>query len=115
MTKTGSDEVLRAKLQEIIGGDGDISKPAQLDDQESRALSGERCSQIVDLGAAYGFRFTVSDLNVAAGAFRLVNAGELSEDSCARILGLNRVTVSDKGDLSGIGKTAGMIYRGIRY
>ena len=115
MQKTGTDEALRARLRAIIGGDGDISKPTELDDNESLALSGERCSQIVELGAAYGFRFTVSDLNVAAGAFRLVNAGQLSEDSCARILGMNRLTVAEQGDLSSVGKTAGMIYRGIRY
>lgn len=115
MKSTGTDESLRARLQAIIGGDGDISMPAELDDQESRTLSGERCGQIVDLGAEYGFRFTVSDLNVAAGVFRLVNTGELSEDGCARILGIDNIGVVDSDDRVNVGKTAGMIYRGIRY
>ena len=115
MQKSGTDAALQAKLQSIIGGDGDISKPTELDDQESQALSGERCSQIVDLGAKYGFRFTVSDLNVAAGAFRLVNSGEMSADNCARILGLDSIGTDESANLAEVGKTAGMIYRGIHY
>lgn len=115
MEKSGNDELLRAQLQAIIGGDGDISDPGRLDAQEALGLRGERSKQIVDLGTKHGFRFTVADLNSVVGAFQLVNSGELSSDSCARILGLGKTQKPDNSDLADIKKTAGMIYRGVRY
>ncbi len=111
MEKTSTDESLRKKLQRIIGGDGDISNPEELDDQEAQALNGALCGQIVELGAEHGFRFTVNDLSVAVGAFRLVNSGKLSTDGCARILGLGSMPEAGSGDA---GKTASLIYRGVR-
>ncbi len=111
MECTGSDPAVREKLMAIIGGDGDISSPGELDSEEAGALSGERAKQIVDLGAEYGYRFTVSDLSAVVDAFQLVNDGELSVESCSRILGLSQGSDSIKG----VGKTAGMIYRGVRY
>ena len=95
----------------IVGGDGDISSPMELDSEEATALKGERSKQIVNLGAEEGYRFSVSDLNAVLSAFQLVNDGELPMESCARILGMGK---SD-GASQGVKTTAGMIYRGVRY
>jgi hypothetical protein len=111
MEMSGSDPVLRDKLAAIIGGDGDISSPGELDSEEAAALSSERSNQIASLGAEHGYMFTVSDLNAVISAFELVNEGKLPMESCARILGMS------KADSEGasVKKTAGMIYRGVRY
>ncbi len=109
--KSGSDPDLRQKLMAVIGGDGDISSPAELDQEEAAALAGERSNQIVDIGAEAGFRFTVSDLNAVLSAFQLVNAGELSSESCARILGMGK----SGRDTESVKKTAGLMYRGVRH
>lgn len=111
MERTQSDAGLREKLQGIIGGDGDISDPAQLDAEETLGLSGERSQQIVDLGAENGFRFSVADLSAVVEAFELVNAGKMGLDDCQRILGLGSVTPAE----GGLQSAAGMIYRGVRY
>ena len=112
MEKSESDEGIRLKLQAIIGGDGNISKPVELDAEEARALQGDRCKQILELGAEHGFRFTVSDLNTTVGAFQLVNAGELSSEDCARILGLG---LGQSGKPQQIEKTTSLMYRGISH
>lgn len=111
MERSDSDEALQRQLAALLGGDGNISKPAELDADEATALGSDRNQQIVDLGAEHGFRFTVADLSTVVGAFQLVNDGQLSIDSCTRILGLGK---SSDG-LSSVEKTAGRIYRGVRY
>jgi len=111
MERSGSDPALREQLMVILGGDGDISKPSELDAEEASALGSELGKQIVELGAQYGFRFSVADLSAVVGAFQLVNSGELPMDSCARILGLGKPDSA----LTGVKKTAGLIYRGVRY
>ena len=109
MERTGSDPILRDQLKAILGGDGNISEPGELDLEELGALRSDRSKQVVELGAENGFRFSVSDLGAVVGAFQLVNAGELSMESCVRILGLGKA-----GALSGVKNTAQMIYRGVR-
>lgn len=109
MERTGSDLILRDQLKAILGGDGNISEPGELDLEELGALRSDRSKQVVELGAENGFRFSVSDLGAVVGAFQLVNAGELSMESCVRILGLGKA-----GALSGVKNTAQMIYRGVR-
>jgi hypothetical protein len=111
MERSGNDAALREKLMDIIGGDGDISAPGELDDDEAMALGSERGHQIVSLGAEHGYRFTVTDLNAVISAFQLVNDGELPIESCARILGMGKIESND----AAVKKTAGLIYRGIRY
>lgn len=111
LERTGSDETLSAKMKAIVGGDGNISAPAELDGDEAAALSGERSQQIIDLGAEYGYRFSTQDLDTVIGAFQLVNAGELSPESCSRILGLGK----SGGQVEGARKTAGLVYRGVAY
>ena len=108
---TGSDSTLRKQLMSIIGGDGDISSPDEIDSKEAGSLRGEVSSQIVNLGADYGYRFTVADLNAVISAFQLVSEGTLPMDSCARILGMGKTEAAN----ADIRETAGLIYRGVRY
>jgi hypothetical protein len=107
MERSSSDAALREQLMAIIGGDGDISSPGELDAEEASSLVSDRSNSIVSLGAEHGYRFTVTDLNAVISAFQLVNEEKLSMESCARILGMGK---SDTGE-SGIKKTAGLIYR----
>ena len=113
MESSKGDSALGAQLQALIGGDGDISAPGELDAKEAQALIGERSSRIVELGAEHGFNFTVADLSAVVGAFQLVESGKLPLESCMRILGMQ------EGDavtgVAAITSTAGRIYRGVRY
>jgi Nif11 domain len=111
MERSESDMALRSQLASLLGGDGNISNPAELDAEEASALGSDRSQQIVQLGAEHGFRFTASDLAAVVGAFQLVNGGELSMESCTRILGLGK----SQDGLASVEKAAGRIYRGIRY
>jgi len=111
MERSGTDATLREKLVAILGGDGDISKPSELDAEEAAALSSDSSEQVVKLGAEYGYRFTASDLGAVVGAFQLVNKGELPVESCARILGLGK----SESAVASVKKAAGMMYRGVSY
>ena len=111
MERSESDEVLQQQLAAILGGDGNISNPDELDAQEAGALRNDRSKKIIELGAEYGFRFTEADLSAVVGGFQLVNDGKLSMESCTRILGLGK---SSDG-LASAEKTAGRMYRGVRY
>ena len=111
MERSGSDDALRKQLMGIIGGDGDISAPGELDAEEASSLVSDRSNLIVDLGAEHGYRFTVTDLNAVISAFQLVNEEKLPMESCARILGMGKIGAGD----SAIKNTAGLIYRGVRY
>ena len=71
----------------------------------------ENITPNIDRLSEQGLRFTVSDLNAVVGAFQLVNAGDLSMESCTRILGLGK----SSDDLAEVGTAAGMIYRGVSY
>jgi hypothetical protein len=112
MEKTDSDPLLRDQLQALIGGDGNISEPGELDAEEAQALGGELGGQLVDLGAEHGFLFAVADLSAVVGAFQLVNNGELSMDNCSRILELGK---SADEVIAGVKKTATRMYRGVSY
>ena len=91
--------------------DGNISSPGELDLAEATALGRECGKQIVMLGALHGYRFTISDLSAVVDAFQLVNSGQLTIESCTRILGLGKA----EGVIANARKTAGMIYRGVQY
>jgi hypothetical protein len=104
--------LLRDQLQALIGGDGNISEPGELDAEEAQALGGELGGQLVDLGAENGFLFAVADLSAVVGAFQLVNNGELSMDNCSRILELGK---SADEVIAGVKKTATRMYRGVSY
>ena len=109
MECSASDPSLRDQLMKLLGGDGNISKPSELDAQEAAVLSGDNSKQVIALGAERGFRFTVADLSAVVGAFGLVKSGELAEENCARILGLGRSSSA----IESVKKTAGLVYRGV--
>lgn len=111
MERSGSDTALRDQIMSLIGGDGDISSPSELDSGEATALNGERSKQIVELGAEHGLIFTVSDLSAVLEVFQLVNEGKLPMESCTRILGLSKSSQFN----ADVKKTAGLIYRGVQY
>jgi hypothetical protein len=111
MELSGTDEDLRGKLMSVLGGDGDISSPGELDADEALALGSERSNQVVKLGTDYGHRFTAADLGAVVGAFQMVSSGKLRAASCARILGLGK---SDNA-IASVKKAAGMMYRGVAY
>lgn len=116
MQQSENDGALSSELQTLIGGDGNISAPAELDESEARALLiSDRSNQIVDLGAKYGFRFSVADLTAVVGAFQLVNSGKLSMDECTRILSLKNIAQEDSGALSQLTNTIGRMYKGVRF
>ncbi|MEM9316260.1 MAG: hypothetical protein AAGA95_16700 [Pseudomonadota bacterium] len=108
MQKT-NEEGLRQQLQAIIGGDGDISTPDRLDAAEATQLLGARSEQVVLLGAQEGFRFTIEDLNAAVGAFRMVEEGKISPESCYRILGIDP---EDAAPVDTVVDAASRMYRG---
>jgi NOL1/NOP2/fmu family ribosome biogenesis protein len=110
MEKSEQDTALREQLQSIIGGDGNISDPGELDSSEAQVLISGHSKQIVELGAEHGLRFTVADLSAVVGAFQMVNTGKLSIDSCTRILGLKSDHAIDRAK-----RTVGLIYRGAHY
>jgi len=111
MQATQTDEGLREKLQALIGGDGDISAPGEIDAGESEKLLGEWAEHVVALGAEAGFHFAAEDLSAVVGAFQLVEKGDLSLESCNRILGISRSV--DQETVQGAAKTARRIYRGV--
>ncbi len=111
LQKSHDDEVLRGKLQKIIGGDGDISSPEELDSAEAGNLIGERSANVVALAATEGFRFTISDLSAVIGAFQLVDDGTLSLESCKRILGIADSAADEA--LGTASAAAVRIYRGV--
>jgi hypothetical protein len=115
MEKSRTDAELGAALQTVIGGDGDISSPSELDAREAQSLVGDRSARIVELGTEHGFRFTVADLSAVVGAFRLVGSGDLPLESCMRILGMKPAEQDTAASLAAVASTAGRIYRGIRY
>ncbi|MFU8815367.1 MAG: hypothetical protein ACNA7W_08470, partial [Pseudomonadales bacterium] len=113
MEKSRGDAALGAQLQALIGGDGNISSPGELDANEAQALIGDRSSRIVELGKEHGFLFTVADLSAVVGAFQLVESGELPLESCMRILGMQERELA--ASFAAVTNTAGRIYRGVRY
>lgn len=110
MERSGTDSELRDKLMAVLGGDGDISKPSEMDSEEAGALSGDNSSKVVKLGAEYGYHFSPADLGTVVGAFQMVSNGQLPVESAARILGLG----SSETAMESVQKTARM-YRGTSY
>ena len=111
MERSESDVALRAQLASILGGDGNISNPGRVGCRGSQR-AGQRPQQADSrVGCRARISIYVADLSAVVGAFQLVNDGELSMESCTRILGLGK---SSDG-LASVEKTAGRIYRGVRY
>ncbi|MEO1403541.1 MAG: hypothetical protein AAFV72_20155 [Cyanobacteria bacterium J06635_1] len=88
MQQTAADDILRQQLEALLGvGDGDISSSAELDADESAALS-ERAPNVVEFAAQKGFQFSPDELLSVVNAFQQYQKGELSDSEFARQVGL---------------------------
>lgn len=88
MQKTAEDSTLRQQLETLLGvGDGNISSEAELDAAESAAL-GERAPLVSEFAAQHGFTFSADDLTSVVDAFQKHQAGQLSDEDFAAMLGI---------------------------
>lgn len=88
MQKTGTDATLKQQLEGVLGtGDGNISSAAELDDNESAALT-ERAPRVTAFATAQGFTFTPEELVSVVQSFQQLQAGELSDEAFAQTIGL---------------------------
>lgn len=89
MQKTAEDESLRQQLESLLGvGDGNISSESELDVEESAALKGERAPVVTEFAASHGYEFSVDELISVVEAFQKHQAGELSDQAFASLLGM---------------------------
>jgi len=90
MQKTAEDEALRHQLEGLLGvGDGNISSEAELDPEESAALTGERAPIVADFATQNGYPFSVEELVTVVDAFQKHQVGELSDSEFADIIGIS--------------------------
>ncbi|MEM8604726.1 MAG: hypothetical protein AAGF24_12935 [Cyanobacteria bacterium P01_H01_bin.121] len=113
MERTASDRTFRQGLQALIGGDGNISNPLELDDAEAKALQGNRAIKVTSFAAQHGFHFSAADLTAVVSAFQRVQAGELSALDCNTILGLE--SGAGSASRTAVQQTTQMVYRGINF
>ncbi|MEM8604050.1 MAG: hypothetical protein AAGF24_09465 [Cyanobacteria bacterium P01_H01_bin.121] len=113
MERTAADAALRQALQVLIGGDGNISNPVELDATEAQALQGNRAVKVTSFAAQHGFEFSAADLTAVVSAFQRVQAGELSDLNCNTILGLEAATQST--NRVAVQQATQMVYRGIPF
>lgn len=110
--QAANDDALKNELANILAtGDGDVSKPDEMDAEELHALRSERGALVADLAAKHGFKFTISDLLAVTDAFQRVQAGEMSEDTFARYLKSNK----SSNVLPLVGNVVDMTYKGFSY
>ena len=115
MQKTAEDEGLRQQLGAILGvGDGDISSQAQLDVEEAEALKGDRAPAVVEFAAKQGFGFSVEELRTVVDAFQRYQAGELTDDDFAKLIGLSSLNQQSKESFPSIKKIVDFVQRSIR-
>jgi|GEM_PF-865059 len=111
MQKTAEDEALRQQLEALLGvGDGDISSEAELDPEESAALKGERAPKVAEFAAENGFEFSVPELIVVVDTFQQHQAGTLSDEEFAKVIGVPPASAG-----KGSGPVAGPLKRLTRY
>jgi Ca2+-binding EF-hand superfamily protein len=115
MQKTAEDERLRQQLGALLGvGDGDISNQAEVDVNEAEALTGERAPAVVGFAAKQGFVFSVEELRTTVDAFQRYQAGELSDDEFAKLIGLSSLNQDSKESFPAIKKIVDFVQRSIR-
>jgi hypothetical protein len=89
MQRTAEDEALQQQLENLLGvGDGNISSEAELDPAESEAL-GERAPIVAEFAAQNGFSFSADELLTVVDAFQKHQAGEMSDEDFASMLGIS--------------------------
>ncbi|PSB16342.1 hypothetical protein C7B76_11845 [filamentous cyanobacterium CCP2] len=87
MQKTAENETLRQQLESLLGvGDGNISSEAELDAEESEAL-GERAPLVSEFAAKHGYDFSTDELLSVVEAFQKHQAGEMSDEDFADLIG----------------------------
>ena len=100
MQKTAEDEALRHELEALLGvGDGNISSEAELDSAESEALKGERAPIVTEFAEKSGFSFSVEELVTVVDAFQKHQAGELSDEAFAEVVGVPTLPKGESGKL----------------
>ncbi|MFE4106360.1 hypothetical protein [Almyronema epifaneia] len=93
MQKTADDAALRQQLEELLGvGDGDISSESELDAEETEALKGERAPIVAEFAAKNGYPFSVDELVAVVDAFQKHQAGEISDQEFATLMGVSSHT-----------------------
>ncbi|MBX2866077.1 MAG: Nif11-like leader peptide family natural product precursor [Leptolyngbyaceae cyanobacterium MAG.088] len=89
MQKTANNTTLQKQLEQLLGcGDGDISSSVNLDPEESLALS-QRAPNVIELAASMGYNFSKDELLTVIDAFHQHQNGTLSEESFAKLLGID--------------------------
>ena len=89
MQKTGTDTVLKQQLEGLLEtGDGDISSAAELDANESAALT-ERAPRVTEFATEQGFSFTSDELITVVESFQQLQAGDISTEVFAQTVGLS--------------------------
>ncbi|WAL61323.1 hypothetical protein [Thermocoleostomius sinensis] len=89
MQRTAEDEALQQQLENLLGvGDGNISSETELDPAESEAL-GERAPIVAEFAAQNGFSFSADELLTVVDAFQKHQAGEMSDEDFAAMLGIS--------------------------
>jgi len=88
MHKTAEDLTLQQELEALLGvGDGNISSEAELDSAETAALTGEQAPIVAEFAAKNGYQFTPDELVVVVNAFQKHQAGEISDEAFAQVVG----------------------------
>lgn len=89
MQRTAEDEALQQQLENLLGvGDGNISSETELDPAESKAL-GERAPIVAEFATRNGFSFSADELLSVVEAFQKHQAGEMSDEDFAAMLGIS--------------------------
>ncbi|MBF2026028.1 MAG: hypothetical protein IGS48_04570 [Oscillatoriales cyanobacterium C42_A2020_001] len=105
MQKTAEDDALRHQLEKLLGvGDGNISSEADLDPDETEALKGERAPVVAEFAAMNGYDFSVDELVTVVDAFQKHQAGELTDDAFAALLGIPARVGGGGQDVAGVKK-----------
>ncbi len=98
MQKTADDEALRNQLEALLGvGDGNISSKAELDAEESEALKGDRAPKVAEFATQNGFEFSADELIAVVEAFQQYQAGNLSDDAFASVIGVAQSSPVQEG------------------
>ncbi|MEO0539605.1 MAG: hypothetical protein AAFZ80_01945 [Cyanobacteria bacterium P01_A01_bin.105] len=88
MQKTGTDTTLKQQLEHLLGtGDGNISSAAELDANESAALT-ERAPHVTEFATGQGFDFTTDELIAVVESFQQLQSGAITDDAFAQQVGL---------------------------
>jgi Ca2+-binding EF-hand superfamily protein len=116
MEKTAQDEALQQQLQKLMGtGDGDISGIAQLDASEAAALKGRRGTDVVELAAKNGFKFSSEELIKVIDVFEKRQSGELSEAEFTNFISSSNLNQDTKNRLFSNEQTIDLVFLGRRY